>query len=242
MKHAAWFLPAVLAVSMGSVHLLPQAGDTAHSAISMEFPARNQGWNFENIPPSKEEIETLSNDTQFAKAICHKARPGEMNWEGYLIPDRIDLSVVLSGNDPSNSIHRPERCMPAQGHEITASTEIMLKRPDGSQFPVKRLRSIQTLTLVKDNSTVSYDCLTYYFFVGQDTITNDHLKRTLIDVKDRLVFGMDQRWAYVSASMWYGKVPWIEKEVSEAEADEKLRSFVTDFAAKQIDWAKIKAD
>jgi hypothetical protein len=65
------------------------------------------------------------------------------------------------------------------------------------------------------------------------------LQRTLIDMKDRLVRGMDQRWAYVSVSMWFGKIPWIEEEVSEAEADEKIRGFVTEFAGNQIDWSQV---
>jgi hypothetical protein len=40
--------------------------------------------------------------------------------------------------------------------------------------------------------------------------------------------------------MWYGKLPWLDKEMTEAEADAKLREFVSDFAEKQIDWSKIQ--
>jgi hypothetical protein len=58
-------------------------------------------------------------------------------------------------------------------------------------------------------------------------------------MQDRLVLGMDQRWAYVSASMWYGKVPWIEKEVSIEEADQKLRAFLMEFGEEQINWDMI---
>jgi hypothetical protein len=204
------------------------------------LPERCDGWAFENLPPSENEIKTLSSDTQFAKAICLKARKGEFSPDGYLVPDRIDLSIVLSGSDPNNSIHRPERCMPAQGHNITASGDMSFKRPDGSGFLIKRLRSVQTIRNEKDKTTASFNCLTYYFFVGHETLTNDHMRRTLLDMKDRLVYGVDQRWAYISASMWYGKVPWIEKEVSEAEADEKLNSFLTAFCAKQINWSQLK--
>ncbi len=240
MKPGAWCLPGLLALSLGSVYVLPKAGETAESAVRMELPGTNDGWSFDNQVASEREIKTLSPDTQFAKAICLKARKGEVNAEGYLIPDRIDLSIVLSGSDPNNSIHRPERCMPAQGHTITASGNQKLNQPDGREFQIKRLRSVQTIKSTKDgNVAANFNCLTYYFFVGHETITNDHLERTLIDMRDRLVHGVDQRWAYVSASMWYGKVPWIEKEVSETEADEKLTKFLTGFAAKQIDWSKI---
>jgi hypothetical protein len=39
--------------------------------------------------------------------------------------------------------------------------------------------------------------------------------------------------------MWYGKVPWIEKEITEAEADAKLQKFLADFAERQIDWNQV---
>ncbi len=51
--------------------------------------------------------------------------------------------------------------------------------------------------------------------------------------------GMDQRWAYVSASMWYGNLPTSAKEVTEEEADEKLSTFVSNFSEKQINWDQI---
>jgi two-component system osmolarity sensor histidine kinase EnvZ len=63
--------------------------------------------------------------------------------------------------------------------------------------------------------------------------------RALIDMKDRLLRGMDQRWAYVSISMWYGNLPWIEAGISEEEADRKLQDFVAGFSARQINWDKI---
>jgi hypothetical protein len=110
---------------------------------------------------------------------------------------------------------------------------------------VKRLVSVQSLQVAGNKEReeyVRYNCLTYYFFVGHDRITNDHLGRTFIDIKDRLVRGMDQRWAYTSVSMWYGKVPWIEKEVTEAEADAKIQKFLTEFSEDQIDWNQINSD
>lgn len=240
MTWNSWLLPLFLGGTLSAVYFLPQAGQTAQSAVKMELPGSNSGWEFRMIPPSKEEIGTLEKDTEFAKAVCLKPRPGEISLEGYLIPDRVDLSVVLSGHDLNNSIHRPERCMPAQGHSITASDDVTMKLSNGREFNAKRLRSVQSLKGSKDDTDpTQFNCVTYYFFIGHDRITNDHLERTLVDMKDRLLRGMDQRWAYVSASMWFGKMPWIEKEITEEEADEKLREFVTKFAEEQISWDQV---
>jgi hypothetical protein len=240
MRWNAWFLPVVTGVALGAVYFLPQAGETAQSAVKMEMPGSSDGWLFKTIPPSKEELGTLESDTEFAKAVCLRPRPGEITLDGYPVPDRVDVSVVLSGYDLNNSIHRPERCMPAQGHSITAAANVILKLANGRGIEVKRLRSVQSIQGAREGAAVArLNCLTYYFFVGHERITHDHFERTFIDMKDRLIRGMDQRWAYVSASMWFGKIPWIDQDVSEAEADEKLRAFITRFAEKQIDWNQV---
>ena len=241
MKSNAWWLPLLLGGALGVVYLLPQAGKIADSAVKMELPGSSGGWSFKTLAASKEEVGTLSGDTEFAKAICLRPRPGEVSPDGHLVPDRLDLSVVLSGHDLNNSIHRPERCMPAQGHAITASGNLTLHLANGREFNAKRLRSVQTLkAAAAGTEAIQFNCVTYYFFVGHDRITNDHLQRTLFDMQDRLVRGMDQRWAYVSASMWYGKLPWIDKPIPEEEADAKLRKFVSEFAENQIDWNQIR--
>ncbi len=241
MKARPILLPLFLSVTLGAVYFLPSAGSTAESSVRMELPDGFGQWHFKNIPPSEAETGTLASDTEFSKAICLSARPGQYDAEGRLIPDRIDLSIVLSGVDINNSIHRPERCMPAQGHQILSSTDRNLKLATGQAVTAKRLHSIQRIPTNADGTEhLELNCLTYYFFVGHDSITNSHLHRTLIDMKDRLIKGMDQRWAYVSASMWYGELPWMEGvEITEAEADEKLSGFVSKFSERQIDWEQM---
>lgn len=239
MNLNAWLLPLMLGSALGAVYVLPRAGDTAESAAKMELPGSNDGWTLEKYQPSEAEIKTLGEGTDFAKALCRKARPGEISPDGYLVPDHIDLSIVMSGHDMNSSIHRPERCMLAQGHNIKDSKSVSFKMKNGHSFKARRLQSIKSIPGREKGDVSQYKCVTYYFFVGHDQITNDHLERTFIDMKDRLVRGMDQRWAYVSASMLYGKFPWIEKEVTEAEADEKLRKFLEDFAEKQVVWEQV---
>ncbi len=60
-------------------------------------------------------------------------------------------------------------------------------------------------------------------------------------MKDRLLKGEDQRWAYVSASMWYGEMPWIESTtITEEEVDRKLTDFVVLFSENQINWDQVQ--
>ena len=240
MKRSAWWLPLLMGCALGAIYFLPKAGKTQESAVNMQLPESVGQWMFERQAASKQETETLSDDTKFAKSVCLRSRPGETNLYGNPVNDRIDLSVVLSGHDLNNSIHRPERCMPAQGHSIIHSGDMDLQIPNGRSFSTKRLLSIQSLKDVQTGQvTAELNCITYYFFVGHDQITNDHLERTLIDIKDRLVRGMDQRWAYVSVSMWYGKIPWSKIEMTEAETDKELGKFLADFSLSQINWEQV---
>lgn len=240
MKLRSFVLPLVLAGGLGSIYFLPQTGDVAQSAINMTMPKTIGDWFLRPIPPSQAEIDILSKDTKFAKAVCLCPRPGEFSLSGEMIPDRADLAVVLSGYDLNNSIHRPERCMPAQGHSNLRSTTIPVQLANGRTLTVRRIRSTQTLVHPENRKLDQhFECVTYYFFVGHDRVEYDHLQRTLADMKDRLIRGMDQRWAYVTASMWFGKIPWIEKPVTEAEADSKVLGVLREFAEKQIDWNQI---
>lgn len=242
MKFAPLILPALMAVILSGVHLLPKASEMAPSAISMDLPEKLGSWVYRLKPPSQEEIDLLAADTEFAKAVCVSPREGEYTAiTGDAILDRIDFSVVLSGHDLNNSIHRPERCMPSQGHVIGSSSTVAIELPNGQIIPTRRLLSVQSIATNEDRSEyANYQCVTYYFFVGHNSITQDHLRRTLTDIKDRLLFGMDQRWAYVSASMWYGEVPQIAGKVTLEEADDKLQKLLKDFSAEQIDWEQVK--
>ena len=237
-------LPLFLAGTLASIYVLPEAGQVADTAVLMDLPRKSGPWEFRNIPASKEELGALAKDTRFSKAICLSPRFGEIAPDGRYVPDRVDLSIVFSGYDLNNSIHRPERCMVAQGHKNLVSSDLTLRLRNGREVSMRRLRSEQRQAIQTADGGAEereLNCVTYYFFVGHDRLVYDHLERTLLDMKDRLVRGMDQRWAYVSASTWYGDIPWIEGEVSEEEADRKLQGFLSDLLENQIKWDQIRS-
>lgn len=233
-------LPLALGGVLGCVYFLPESGALAQSSIRMELPDSMDSWRFNKMPPSPREVEVLAKDTEFSKAVCVAPKPGEFTSDGRPIGERVDLSIVLSGSDITNSIHRPERCMPAQGHQIYGAHEGTITTPAGHEFPAQELVSMQTLPLdEKGEKTAQLHCVTYYFFVGRNRITNDHVKRTLLDIKDRIVHGQDQRWAYVSASMWFsetGEYNFATKEV----AENKIRRFLGELADRNIDWQAVE--
>ena len=237
----AWLLPVTLCFGLALIYVLPSVGDIAESAVIMELPEAKDDWRFQFVPPSDAEINTLAADTEFAKAVCMRPRPRSFFDTSDPQFDRIDFSIVLSGHDLNNSIHRPERCMPAQGHNILSSRDVAIELENGRTLKARRLLSIQSIPINEARTEfLRLNCMTYYFFVGHDRITHDHLSRTFIDMRDRLMRGMDQRWAYASASTWFGPLPWLESEITEEAADAKLVEFIRGIAETQIDWERIR--
>jgi hypothetical protein len=230
-------LPAALGTVMCGVFFLPKSGDPAESAISMTLPDTLGHWRLKKAPASEAEVRILAKDTDFSKAVCLAPIPGQYADDGRQMAQRLDVSIVLSGIDINNSIHRPERCMPAQGHQIYDDLSSTVTMKDGRTFPARRLTSVQTLTMA-DEKELKLHCLTYYFFVGQHVITDDHLKRTLVDMEDRIVRGQDQRWAYVSASMWFSEKGELGLQPIET-VDKEIRQFLGNLAESNIDWEKI---
>lgn len=240
-----FILAAVLAAGLSTIFFLPPFQVTG-SAMKMEIPENLGGWMTEKVDPTEQEIGSLAKDTRFSKARCILVRQGEFDAIGRRLADSADLSIVLSGKDLANSIHRPERCMGAQGHVIYGSEKTSLEIPGSGTVPTRRLLSKIKLPTGKSNDDfVELNYLTYYFFVGHETITESHSERALVDMKDRLEKGQAQQWAYVLVSMPFKAegttVAGLEQLPALEMANEKVKSLLGDISAKNIEWKQIAA-
>ncbi|MCW1885142.1 EpsI family protein [Luteolibacter flavescens] len=230
-----------LVAGLSAVFLLPDF-KTAESALSRNIPKQLGLWETHGYEASVAEQKTLAKDTLFSKAACLRSRTDSFFDTGP--QDRADMSIVMSGIDLANSIHRPERCMPAQGHNIYSSSTAMVSVPNGHEVPARRLLSKQAIPIDETGkSVISRETVTYYFFVGSGRITENHTKRTLLDIQDRLLKGEAQKWAYVSVSMWFNGEHGTPNPdlLSFDEADQKVRDLLGQLAEKNIDWSKIQS-
>lgn len=159
----------------------------------------------ENLPAGMEEKVVLSSDTGFSKRQYSRRnynyKPRETVGEDVPEGDQelITVSVVTAGSDMGNSIHRPERCMTAQGHNLAPSKPLVFDAK-GRKLPVTKIQSVKPIKL-ENGSIVERRSVLYYWFVGADAVTNSHYKRTFGDLTARLLTGTDQEWAYASISI-----------------------------------------
>ena len=222
--------PVLTAVILCSVFILPREEALVESSISPDLPLDDSlpGWNGTKIQESEHERRVLAEDTRFSKATYKRII--RVPWEKVLPP--VEVSIVYSGRDMNASIHRPERCLPAQGHlNLHGSTDkITLK--DGRQLSITRLTSQVQLPGEK-KQTINF--INYYVFIGHGTIHHNHLGRTAQDMYDRVAKGYVQRWAYFQAGCYWAP----ELGISEDEADKHIRALISDLLPGQINWEEM---
>jgi hypothetical protein len=234
-------LPLLLVALLGLIFVLPSRGKVAESAVRMDLPEFVGRWHGVKRVESQLERDTLAADTEFSKTDYFREAPGSFQSDGSPDFDCINVMIVLSGYDINNSIHRPERCLPAQGHKILNGSNSLVPLADVRPLKVRRLTSQVPIRLREDAaSDTLMNSLSYYVFVGHDSTTHDHYARTFKDMRDRLVLGRDQRWAYVTLSTLYGKLPWSGRVVTEQQAEQQLVEFAGQLADQIIDWSQIK--
>ncbi len=212
-------LQLILLFGFGSFLLLPKAPDRPAPGISMELPRSVGNWYGQDQPVSEKEIQVLGKETQFA-------RKWYVNEKG----EGILVSVVLAGHDMNTSIHRPERCLPAQGYTTMDSRAISIPTGQGGDsFTATRLHNRRQLPLRAGGEITEYS-LDYYWFIGATETTHDHTVRNLIDIRDRLLKGYNQPWAFISiiARINRGFPPYGSVGKDDAETDAMLQEFLAE--------------
>jgi EpsI family protein len=177
----------VLIIGLCSMFFLPKAPGTSPTGISLNLPIWVGDWIGEDSPVSARELEVLAKDTGFARKI-------------YTSPagDKIFVSIVLSGDDMTSSIHRPERCLPAQGWSLQDTSQRAIPISDARSLATSRLLSVRMVEGKSQRRPIKN--LTYYWFVGYSDLTASHFTRTMLDLRDRTLHGYNQRWAYVTVA------------------------------------------
>lgn len=155
--------------------------------IELQLPVSVGEWIGEDLKITDEEIGILGPGTEFA-------RKGYTNRQG----DQLQVTIVLSGHDMNTSIHRPERCLVAQGWSLTSSPMVRVAVPERGPLETKALKVIKMVAF--EGRQIPYTNLNYYWFVGYTDTTASHFERWLIDKGDRIFRGYNQRWAYFTVA------------------------------------------
>ena len=207
-------LQILLLAGLSTVFALPKHPRLVPPAINLSLPDFLGDWYGRNEEVGEGERQILGPDTQFARKRYTDSRGNELH-----------VSIVLSGPDMNTSIHRPERCLPAGGWTVTDSKRITVPTNSG-EIQATRLHNIRSGQL-NSGQNFTIRSLNYYWFVGHSDITPSHIERTWIDIRDRVLKGYNQQWAYVSVLSWISKDFQIFGR-DESQTDELIRNFIKD--------------
>lgn len=213
------FAALIAVASLGLAILLPDVSAIKPSAVIMNLPAVVGNWRGQSISESEKVRSILANDTDFEKAVYSRTSKSDPSKFEY-----IHATIVLGGQDPNNSIHRPERCLPAQGNRLISSSEITIPVFGTEPLKVTRLRTVGMENGVNN--------LTYYWFVGSSQVTNSHYQRTLADMRDRILGGFNQRWAYVTVTAPFDFSEGKVRMGSEEEVSAAVEQFIEELFPK----------
>ncbi len=207
-------LQVILLGGLGSVFILPKDIRIQPASIDLALPEFVGSWQGKDQAISQGERDILGADTQFSRKVYSRGT------------DEIFASIVLSGPDMNTSIHRPERCLPAQGWTISSSEKTSIQAGERNLYAT-RLHNLRSIPSTNGGS-LTIKSLTYYWFVGHSDVTASHYERTWIDIRDRVLRGRNQQWAYVTVASNITKDFRIFGR-DEHQADDLMREFIKDF-------------
>ena len=225
----AWIyglLPALLLGAVFSlVGIMPTQDALVESAIRPDLPLGITAgtWRGEREQESEVERVTLAADTKFSKAVYQSVSVNPL--------PPLFASIVYSGSDMNTSIHRPERCLPAQGHYDLVTDPVQLKLKDGRELTFSRILSKSSQKL-PNGREITLQHVNYYVFIGHSAIISSHLMRTFRDMYDRVVHGYVERWAYYQVGTVHGEAVRVDARA----AEENLRSLIAETLPDLVDW------
>lgn len=132
----------------------------------------------------------------------------------------MQVTLVLNGRE-QKSIHRPERCLPAQGFKVDSSRVRQIPRPGGADLPVR----LMILRPAGRSERTGKGLLYAYWFIGPGRETASHYRRLAWMAWESLRDGVPARWAYVAVATEWPQEP--------APRDwERLDRFLADLALR----------
>ncbi|MGA3283100.1 MAG: exosortase-associated EpsI family protein [Verrucomicrobiota bacterium] len=157
-------------------------------AMEIDLPEHVLDFSSTNVPESEIELGYFPKDTSFVERY-------------YTSPDDspgICATIILMGADRT-SIHRPEYCLAGQGFTCDEKTvaDISVGGPKPYQLPVSKWK-ISRLVQQPDGQNFKVSGIYVFWFVADNEQTTGNVQFQCYLVRDLLLKGVLQRWAYIS--------------------------------------------
>jgi EpsI family protein len=173
---------------LSCVFLIPTQVGFQPVGINPKLPEFLGEWWGRDVEVIQRERDTLGHDTEFSRKVYSNGRGAN-----------VLASIVLAGEDMMMAIHRPERCLAAQGWTFGEPTRRTISLPDGRKLDVMKVHNSKFIK-GPDDKPFEVENVCYYWFAGSKDVTPSHYERVWLDSRDRLFGGYVQRWAMIMIS------------------------------------------
>jgi len=205
-----FILLLVVLGGLSSVAFLPKQLGYQPVGINLDLPDYlGEWWDWKGRDQEVTEKEhiVLGQDTEFARKLYRKSD----GTQSFLV------SIVLAGQDMMTGIHRPERCLNAQGWTVGADTQRFVDVPGCGLLRASRL--MLTKKEIRGDEVIPIRSMCYYWFVGYKQLAATHGERVWVDSCDRMLQGVNQRWAMIMVTS-------TESTHNDAETEAMLQDVV----------------
>lgn len=155
--------------------------------MKISLPENAAGFTSSNVPISQVVLDYLPKDTSYAQRF-------------YQSPDGpwAQANIILMGADRT-SIHRPDYCLPGQGWQIVDRSEVKIPVAGSHPYelPVQRW-TIHNKLALPDGRQQEVSGFYIFWFTAEDKVTGDYTGIQTSIVKNLVLHGVLERWAYVS--------------------------------------------
>ncbi|HXR03510.1 MAG TPA: exosortase-associated EpsI family protein [Verrucomicrobiae bacterium] len=157
-------------------------------AMKIDLPERALDFASTNVPESDVELGYFPKDTSFVERL-------------YTSPDApsgISATIILMGADRT-SIHRPEYCLAGQGFACDEKqvVNIPVEGPQPYQLPVAKWK-VSRMVNQPDGQSFKMSGVYVFWFAADNEQTTGIVPFQCYLVRDLLLKGILQRWAYIS--------------------------------------------
>ena len=173
---------------LGQPGIITAASIPGSVAVKIDLPERVLDFTSTNVPESEVELGYFPKDTSFVERL-------------YTSPDDpfgISATIILMGADRT-SIHRPEYCLAGQGFSCDDKevVNIPVASPQPYQLPVAKWK-VSRLVQQPDGQNAKVAGVYVFWFVADNEQTTGNVQFQYYLVRDLLLKGILQRWAYIS--------------------------------------------
>lgn len=155
------------------------------------------------------------------------------------LQDRAIMGTIVMSGPITQSLHRPEVCLPGQGWQIAEQRRVTIRPPNDDPFEASLLRLFREVEL-RDGRRVRLRGYNVFWYAGYGISTPDYQQHIIITHRDAIFRNLRHRWSM--ASFFLEVAPDMLEEEPNPMQDVAAISLLTDFVGRIAPAIKVRVE